>query len=163
LFYEAVRLVGAEGEVVATDEGWELRDSDGQRRGWAAALPADSPAWAAPVLGFELEMVVRQQRHADYAAVPTTPPVERDLALVLPSHVTAAEVESVVRGVGGPLLADIALFDEYRGKDLAGRSVAWRLVFRAPDRTLREKEVDKAIDKILAALKERMSVERRQT
>ena len=163
LFLEAVRLVGADGEVVATSEGWELRDGKGERRGWAAALSADGPAWAAPLFGFELEMVVREHGHASYAAVPTTPPVERDLALVLPSDVTADDVESVVRSVGGPLLADVVLFDEYRGKEMVGRSVAWRLVFRAPDRTLREKEVDKAVDKILAALKEQTGVERRQT
>ncbi len=163
LFLEAVRLVGADGEVVTTEDGWELRDGEGRRHGRAVALSADSPAWAAPLLGFELEMVVREHGHAAYGAVPTTPPVERDLALVLPSDVTASDVESVMHTVGGSLLADIALFDEYRGKDLAGRSVAWRLVFRAPDRTLREKEVDKVVDKILAALKERMSVERRQT
>jgi phenylalanyl-tRNA synthetase beta chain len=163
LFLEAVRLVGADGEVVATGEGWELRDGEGQQCGWAGALSADGPAWAAPLFGFELEMVVREHGHASYAAVPTTPPIERDLALVLPSGVTAADVESVVCGAGGPLLSDIALFDEYHGKEMAGRSVAWRLVFRAPDRTLRETEVDKAVDRILVALKERMGVERRQT
>jgi phenylalanyl-tRNA synthetase beta chain len=163
LFLEAVRLVGAGTDVVATDDGWELRHPDGRRSGWAGPLSADRPAWAAPLYGFELEMIAREHDHVPYVAVPTTPPVERDLALVLPDDVTAAAVDAVIREVGGPLLADVVLFDEYRGKDLAGRSVAWRLVFRAPDRTLREQEVDSAVDAILAALKERTGVERRQT
>ena len=121
-----------------------------------AALPEQ------PDFGFELEIVIREHEPVPYSAVPTTPPVERDLALVVPAGVTAADVEAVVQAVGGPLLADVSLFDEYRGKELDGRSVAWRLVFRVPDRTLREEEADDAIGAILAALKERLGVERRQ-
>jgi len=94
--------------------------------------------------------------------VPTTPPVERDVALVLPPGVSGAHVEAVIREAGGPLLAELRVFDEYRAGDLEGRSVAWRMVFRAPDRTLRDEEADTALERILSALKERLNVERRQ-
>ena len=60
------------------------------------------------------------------------------------------------------LLETVEVFDEYRGKNFAGRSVAWRLVFRAPDRTLKDREVDKAVNRALKQLKEEFGVERRQ-
>jgi len=40
--------------------------------------------------------------------------------------------------------------------------VAWRLVFRAPDRTLKDAEADAALQRALAALKEQLGVERRE-
>jgi phenylalanyl-tRNA synthetase beta subunit len=45
---------------------------------------------------------------------------------------------------------------------MEGRSVAWRLVFRSPDRTLRDKDVDAVLRRILEELKERLGVERRE-
>jgi phenylalanyl-tRNA synthetase beta chain len=56
------------------------------------------------------------------------------------------------------------VFDEYRGKPLleGERSVAWRLVFRADGRTLRDEETDKAVTKAVAAAEERYGVRRRE-
>jgi phenylalanyl-tRNA synthetase beta subunit len=41
------------------------------------------------------------------------------------------------------------------------RSLAWRLSFRAPERTLTDREVDAAVDRVLQALEERHGVRRR--
>jgi phenylalanyl-tRNA synthetase beta chain len=48
----------------------------------------------------------------------------------------------------------VRLFDVYRGKPLASdeKSLAYRLTFRAPDRTLEEAEVDAAIAAITNGL-----------
>ena len=107
-------------------------------------------------------MVVPDEPPTAYAQLATTPPVERDVALVLPWGVSAAEVERTMRGAGGSLLEDVEVFDEYRSGQLVGRSVAWRLVFRAPSRTLEDREVDEAMDRMLRQLKEQLGVERRQ-
>jgi phenylalanyl-tRNA synthetase beta chain len=109
-----------------------------------------------------MEVEVWRRNPVTYNMLPVTPPVERDLALVVPDGVTAAQVGEVLREAGQPLLEEVALFDEYRGSGLAGRSLAWRLWFRAPDRTLRDEEVDQAIAGVLRALKERLGVVRRE-
>src|SRR5581483_1164644 len=102
-----------------------------------------------------------------YRALPTTPPVERDLALVLPAGVTADMVSAVLTRRAGPLLESLAVFDEYRGAggtvgDGAGaRSVAWHCTFRDPARTLRETEVDKVLETALKALEDELGVRRR--
>ena len=85
------------------------------------------------------------------------------LALLLPQGATASRVEEVLRRTGGPLLERIDIESDYRGPELpAGvRSVAFRLVFRAPDRTLRDAEVDQAETRLLAALADELGVRRR--
>jgi phenylalanyl-tRNA synthetase beta chain len=78
------------------------------------------------------------------------PAVERDLAIVVAEDVPAATVVDAIRSAGGTLLADVRLFDVYRGAPLetGAKSLAHRLVFQA-DRTLTEDEVDRAIAAIV--------------
>jgi phenylalanyl-tRNA synthetase beta chain len=85
------------------------------------------------------------------------------LALLLPEGVTASQVEDLLRRTGGALLERVEVESDYRGPELpAGvRSVAFRLVFRAPDRTLRDAEVDQAETRLLAALEDELGVRRR--
>ena len=64
---------------------------------------------------------------------------------------------------GGALLETVFPFDLYRGKGVAEgtRSIAYRMRFRAPDRTLTDREVDAAFDRILRRLEEELGVQRR--
>ncbi|HUP53981.1 MAG TPA: hypothetical protein VM408_00630, partial [Methylomirabilota bacterium] len=82
------------------------------------------------------------------------PVVERDLAVVVADDRPAGDVETAVRRHAGPLLASVDLFDIYRGSPLPDdrRSLAFRLVFAAADRTLTEAEVDAAVTTISAGL-----------
>jgi len=78
------------------------------------------------------------------AAVPRFPPALQDIALVVDEAVSAAEVTEVIRSAGGALLADVRLFDVYRGQPVppGKKSLAFALVFQATDRTLTDAEVD---------------------
>jgi phenylalanyl-tRNA synthetase beta chain len=79
---------------------------------------------------------------------------ERDLAVVVPERVPAAVIAVAVRSAGGPDLRTMSLFDIYRGSPLAPdeKSLAWRLVFQADDRTLTEADLDAAVGAIQAAV-----------
>jgi phenylalanyl-tRNA synthetase beta chain len=83
-------------------------------------------------------------RAVRYTPLPVTPAAEIDLALLVPDGTSAAAVETVLREAGGELLEQVTLFDEFRGQGIpAGvRSLAWRLTWRHPERTLRDKEID---------------------
>ncbi|MBI4421239.1 MAG: hypothetical protein HY560_10465 [Gemmatimonadetes bacterium] len=164
LLEATARAAGAPGVLVVPEgAGWVLRDASGAPRGWAGRLEADSPAWAAPLLGLEMDLDPAATRVVTYRPLPVTPPVERDLALVLPAGLAVARVEEVLGRVAGPLLEQARVFDEYRAAAWRGRSVAWHLVFRAPDRTLRDEEVDAILRQVLAALREELNVELRAT
>ena len=161
LFGAVVAAAGSGGRIEAAERGWELTDDAGVRCGWGGVLSADGPAWAGALFGLEVDLQVRARIAVQYKELPTTPAVERDLALEIPSSATAAEIESVIRETTGALLASLHIFDEYRGEGVRGRSIAWRLVFRSPGRTLRDQDADGAVERVMAVLKERYDIKRR--
>ena len=162
MFADAGRLASPSGNLVEAGGGWVLRSHDGRQSGWAGALTADAPRWSAPVLGFEMDVVVTGRTAVRFVTLPATPALERDLALVLPDGLTAREVEAVLREAGAPLLERAWPFDEFRSPDLAGRSVAWRLRFRVAERTLRDEEIEPVVERMVTTLKERLGVKRRE-
>jgi phenylalanyl-tRNA synthetase beta chain len=85
-----------------------------------------------------------------YTPVPRFPAALRDIAVIVDESVPAERVEKEMRTAGAPLLRDVRLFDVYRGESIpAGtRSLAYALTYQAEDRTLTDKEVDKAHKKI---------------
>lgn len=93
-------------------------------------------------------------RHA-YRPFSTFPPAKRDIAVVVDTSVTAETVRSELVAAGGELLAQVELFDVYTGPAIpAGtKSLAYALAYQAPDRTLGEKEIQKAHEKVENRLK----------
>jgi len=146
--------------------GWEaVQRGGGEVMGWAGPLEADAPVWAAPLFGFEVRLAAAERDPVGYRPLPLQPPVERDVALVLPPGVTAAQVSDVLRRTVGPLLERLEVFDEYRGPGIpAGhRSVAWHCTFRDPQRTLRERDVDALLARGLEVLEGELGVRRRES
>ena len=127
-------------------------------------LEADAPKWAAPLFGLEVRIVVAAPSPVRYQPLPTQPPVVRDISLVVPGSVTAGAVEAVLRREGGALLERLDVLDEYRGPGLpaATRGVTWRCTFRAPDRTLTEREAVEVLERMLRAAEAELDVHRRQ-
>jgi phenylalanyl-tRNA synthetase beta chain len=83
------------------------------------------------------------------------PPAKRDVALVVPEATTVETVLTEIRAGGGDLLTDAALFDVYRGTGLPDgtKSLAFALTYQAPDRTLSDKEIAKAHEKVEGRLR----------
>ncbi|HUM15047.1 MAG TPA: phenylalanine--tRNA ligase subunit beta [Candidatus Nitrosotalea sp.] len=96
-----------------------------------------------------------------YEALPRFPAVQRDLAIVVASEVTAGDVEAAIRAMGLPLLTRISLFDVYTGGQVGAgrRSLAWSLTFQAPDRTLTDAEVNRLHERIVAEIAKRFRAE----
>ena len=164
-FELAVSTAAPQAAVVPGSAGllWTATGADGRKLGWASALRADSPRWAGPLLGLEVEIAVGGASSAGYVPLPTQPAAVQDLSLVVPAGVLAADVEVRMRRVAGPLLERLEVLDEYRGPKLpAGtRGVTWRCVFRDPVRTLRDSDVDEIIRRALTALEGELGVRRR--
>ncbi|HWT77377.1 MAG TPA: phenylalanine--tRNA ligase subunit beta, partial [Candidatus Methylomirabilis sp.] len=87
------------------------------------------------------------------AAVPRFPPALQDIALVVDEGVSAADLIAVIRSAGGPWLADVCVFDMFRGPQLPSgqKSLAFSLVFQAADRTLTDAEVETEKQRIIQA------------
>lgn len=159
---------------------WTVR-ADNRDVGAVHQLTLDKPVWASEAFGVEITLGVMssddiaaagRNAHAPaeresgatwavrYVPLPTTPAAEIDLALLVPDGVTAESVEQALRRAGGELLEQVALFDEFRGAGVpAGhRSLAWRLTWRHPERTLRDKEIDGRRARLLDLLDQELGI-----
>lgn len=83
------------------------------------------------------------------------PPLERDLAVVVPLEVLAGDLVDAVRAE--PLVRSATVFDEYRGPQVGEgkKSLALRIVLQSDERTLTDEDADAAMGRITAALRER--------
>ncbi|MBO4326076.1 MAG: phenylalanine--tRNA ligase subunit beta [Clostridia bacterium] len=98
---------------------------------------------------FEMALDIPQNKE-----LPKYPAVTRDIAVVLDKSVPQGHVQKLVCERGGKILESCKLFDCYEGLQVGPgkKSLAYALSFRAPDRTLTDEDVDKAMKKILNGL-----------
>lgn len=91
-----------------------------------------------------------------YEAISTFPPAREDIAVVVDSDVPAADVVAVVHASGGKTLKDATVFDVFEGEQVGEgkKSLAIRLTYSAPDRTLTDKDTEKARASITKKLEE---------
>ncbi len=128
--------------------------------GWIGELhPLVCRAWdLEAAVGFEIELaaLVGTAVAGDetFEDVTTHPSVRQDLAVVVPTDVSAEQLREAVLTGGGELLRAADVFDLFEGEQLGeGRkSLALRLEFRAADRTLTDDEVAARRDEIAASL-----------
>jgi phenylalanyl-tRNA synthetase beta chain len=149
---------------------------DGDVVGWVGEISAgvlDSFGLAAPAVAFELSAtalgLATRARSVRYREIPRFPAVSLDVALIVPDELPSADVQRAIQEAGGPLLESVHLFDVYRDPDEAGegerrlpecaKSLAFALMYRAPDRTLNDEEVRKAHERMLAKVTERLGAE----
>ncbi|HEY1192414.1 MAG TPA: phenylalanine--tRNA ligase subunit beta, partial [Gemmata sp.] len=120
------------------------------------------------LLGERAVQVAELDLEAVLAAVParykyepfsTFPPAKRDVAVVVADTTPAEAVLGEIRAAGGELLTGASLFDVYRGTGLPDgtKSLAFALTYQAPDRTLGEKEIAKAHEKVEGRLREALN------
>ncbi|MCI9052828.1 MAG: phenylalanine--tRNA ligase subunit beta [Lachnospiraceae bacterium] len=98
-----------------------------------------------------------------YKGVAKYPAVTRDISMVMPKSISVGKVEEVIEKKGGKILESYQLFDIYEGNQIMEgyKSVAYSIVFRAKDKTLEDKEVTEAMNRILKAL-QGLGIELRQ-
>lgn len=165
----------------ASGIGWTLSIAGVGVVGRVEEVKLDKPVWAEDAWGVEVVLGVLssddvalpgQHAHAPaaresgatratrFVPLPTTPAAEFDLALLVPDATPAAAVELAIRTAGGELLEHVQVFDEFRGSGVpAGmRSLAWRLTWRHPERTLRDKELEGRRARLLDILDKELGI-----
>ncbi len=99
-----------------------------------------------------------------YAPVPDQPPVLQDIAVVVDDTIPAEQIIAAARAAGAPLLTHVRVFDVYRDDHRLGPgkvSLALRLVFQDPERTLTEDEASAVRETVVQALAARFNAELR--
>lgn len=97
-----------------------------------------------------------------YEGIAKFPASTRDLSMVMDKGLFVGQIEHVIKKNAGKILESCELFDVYEGEQVGAgkKSVAFSLIFRAKDRNLESAEVDKAVEKVLDALRQ-MGIELR--
>lgn len=139
----------------------------GEPAGWLGELHpqvlgqydfSDSPVLAADL---DMELLYRLSPKSFHAAQITAfPPVIEDLAMIAPEAVASAEIVNLIRKAGGFLLKNVELFDIFRGEQIGAgnKSLAYRLTYQAPNRTLTDKEVGKQRERIISQLEKELGI-----
>ncbi len=116
----------------------------------------DSPLLAAE---FDLDALLSliPERY-ESRPVPAYPPVLEDLALVVDESLPAERLAEVIRQAGGKILADVRLFDLYRGEKIGAgkKSLAYSLTYQADNKTLTDKDVAGIRTRILRRLEQEL-------
>ncbi len=147
----AVTAVDPSGET--RHIGWlgQLQPSIAESRGFP---PTGGDIYVAELDIAALEAVAVDRDQLRASPVPRQPSIIRDLALLIDSALPAAALRDTIRAAAPDTLVSVREFDRYEGKGIPAGSVslALRLMFRAPDRTLTDDEVQAAIDIVVPAL-----------
>jgi phenylalanyl-tRNA synthetase beta chain len=144
-------VIGAVGEVdpvVATRFGLT--------RTTGSTTAARRIGWLEVDLGLLFDEVRVPRRRVVGAAVSRFPSSDIDLAFVVDDRYPADVVADTLRTAAGELLESVRLFDVYRGTGITdgARSLAYRLRFCSPERTLTDEEVGELRARCIAAVEE---------
>jgi phenylalanyl-tRNA synthetase beta chain len=134
----------------------DINDKDILESGQIGASELKIHGIKVPVFYAEIALdawLTRSPQPERYTPVPAFPPIRRDVAIVLPKSIPAEKVKATIRAAKAPNLESVHLFDIFhdpKGEKIPTdqKSLAYALTFRAPDRTLTEKEVNEASDLI---------------
>ena len=113
-----------------------------------------------PVLVAELDLALLRGFSAGYQvkSVPEYPPVLEDIAIIVDESVPAARVETLIREAGGAPLADVRLFDLYRGEQIepSKKSLAYSLMYQVTDHTMTDSEAAAIRRRIVSRLEQEL-------
>lgn len=156
--FEKLGILG----VCFSDEGEEtaLIKYDDKIIGYISNLSAQG----GPALGWEIDFgnlknISNEER--EYSPSSRYPSAVRDLSLFVPFRTKVEEVLDVIENTAGELLFDTDLFDIYENEER--KSFAFRLVFQSYDKTLSDTEINEIMNKVIAALDEKVEWEVRKS
>jgi phenylalanyl-tRNA synthetase, beta subunit, non-spirochete bacterial len=143
--------------------------SDDKRIGFAGQLLANKSSAPGSVFMAELNLdhfpmggSAKKFRELD-----RYPAITRDIAMIVPEKLTHAEILRAIENPAEPLLESVHLFDLFTTKERedsirSGKSLAYRLTYRAKNRTLTNEEVTAAHAKIRERLTRELKVTLRE-
>ena len=103
-------------------------------------------------------------KEVQYAEIPKYPEVRRDLALILDSKVSFAQIEQVAYNTEKKILKRVSLFDVYNGKGITEgmKSYAVSFILQDKDKTLTDKQIEAVMSKLQKNLETQLGAKIRQ-
>ena len=143
--------------------------SGDQRVGFGGQLSATKSSAPGRVLVAELHgdlFLATAESAKKFQGLDRYPSITRDIAMMVPEEISHEKILRTVEDSREPLLATVHLFDLFEGQEavaaVAGKSLAYRLTYRAKNRTLTNEEITVAHAKIRERLKRELGVTLRE-
>ena len=91
------------------------------------------------------------------------PEIRRDIAVIVDSSIASSELRQVVTSNAGAFFHKLMLFDVYVGKGIENnsKSIGLGLTFQHPSRTLKDEEVNSAMERIVTVMKTELNAKLR--
>jgi phenylalanyl-tRNA synthetase beta chain len=108
-------------------------------------------------LNFDV-LLARRNPGKSFKPLPAFPPIQRDVAMIVPEATTHESVLQVAKQTRPANLESVELFDVFRGKNVpAGqKSMAYAFIYRSAERTLTDAEVSAAHEKLVEQFKQKI-------
>jgi phenylalanyl-tRNA synthetase beta chain len=102
---------------------------------------------------FNIKNIIKQEK-TRYKQISKYPSVKRDISIVIEEKISLSDVLQCVQNDGSELLTNLELFDVYQGEGIENgqKSLALGLTFQATSSTLKDKEVEAIMEKVVIGL-----------
>ncbi len=119
---------------------------------------ARKEAWLAD-LDLDVLRTMTEEHKIEFAPLPVFPPSRRDVTVIGPITLGADAIRKVIKESKVSLMESVELVAEYvpEGQE-EERNLSFRLTYRSPTKTLKDKQVDKEHKKVLAALEKNLPI-----
>lgn len=127
------------------------------------AYGLEKPAWYAD-FDWELMASLAAAHVPKFKNIPRFPSIRRDLALLIDKTTSYRELEKIALESGGHLLESVKLFDIYEDKKMGPDKISYALgfVFRDPEKTLNDHQVDQIMSKLVQRLEKEVRAQIRK-
>lgn len=114
--------------------------------------------WPAAI--FEINLALLRQlvsEEREFEPLPRYPAITRDISIVVPNDFLTDEAVRLMQLADLKHIEDIELADYYQNESLGEnmKSLTFHIIFRAPDKTLADKDVDAEMRKIISLLEKK--------
>ncbi|MFO7728140.1 MAG: phenylalanine--tRNA ligase subunit beta [Desulfonatronovibrio sp.] len=123
----------------------------------ARSYNARKDVWLADIDLDQLQMI-HESRRISFVSLPRFPVVKRDMTIVATRNLKYEDISSLVQDKGPDILEALTLIDVYYPEGSNEKNMTFRLTYRHPDKTLKDKDVDKLHQKLADLILEKLPV-----
>ncbi len=111
----------------------------------------------------KISEALAKHKAKSFTPIPKFPAFEFDFAVIVDQEVSAGDLMSSIKSNAGNTLKNIDIFDVFEGKSIGkgNKSIAFRLNFIDPNKTLNIKEVEPIIQRVVKSLEKQFSAKLR--
>lgn len=127
------------------------------------AYDLETDAFVAELSVNAVQSALQKLPEQSYKPIPKFPAFEFDFAVVVGTTIMAGDLITTIQSKAGKMLQSIEIFDVFEGESIGegNKSIAFRLQFLDPNKTLNIKEVEPIIKRVVKTLEKQYSAKLR--